>query len=380
MVASTSQDDNSPTNVTTRGHCSQLYERKTIADLPNELLIRIFHHLHAPPASSAQDALYLEPRLDMTVNAVAPLKTVSLVSALWREAALPILFKHAQLVAPRAETSPGAVAAYFDDFLTFFTDNKLQKAVLSITLICSNKDFSLSTYSLKSIKHFTKLWGNIFSVLDPDDVLVIASVEALGFLTACSVNLDARDFFDAPYQYLKLSRPSRARGEVGSDAIVGTSHESEKYDNGPSLTGQQKPMELWPRAEEEKKSATGGFGDLHIEPVKISAPDDIEAQSNLEFADASELFRRPWTKLLLNEGSLLKIFARPDFWEFETPSVSHSSSYVYQYLTDPDSKRPTHSNTSTARPDQPYDPQHGIHRSVPPRKSLLDHNAIFPAS
>lgn len=320
------QDENSPMGVTKRGDSPPLpshEHQKTIADLPNELLIRIFEYLDTFPASTSLEELKLEPRLDLTANNVTPLKNVSLVSTLWREAVLPILFRHVQVVTPQQEPRPGSVATYFEEFLTFLVEKNLQKAVLSFALVCSNKDFSSSTYSAVSINYFRGTWGKLFAVLDPDDVLVVASVEAMGFLTACGINLDARDFFDAPCQYLRLSRASRPRVEVGQTPIDNVEDSLEGLRGHTSKhTTVEKPVDLWSRTEEEEKVTTASLDELHIEQAEAVIPDDAETSESQSRADAEELFKRPWTKLLLNEGSSLKVFARPDFWEFEPPSVS----------------------------------------------------------
>lgn len=322
----TSQDDNSPVGVTKRGDSPPLpshEHQKTIADLPNELLIRIFEYLDTPPASTSLEELKLEPRLDLTASPVTPLKNVACVSTLWREAVLPILFRHAQVVTLETETIAGNVATYFEEFLHFLIEKNLQKAVLSFALVCSNKDFLTSAYSAVSISYLSGIWGKLFNVLDPDDVLIVASVEAMAFLTACGINLDARDFFDAPCQYLRLSRPSRPRVEVGQTSTSNVEDSLEGLrDHTSKHTMAKKPVDLWSRTEEEEKVTTTGLYELHIEQAEAVIPDDADILESQSRADAEELFKRPWTKLLLNEGSSLKVFARPDFWEFEPPSVS----------------------------------------------------------
>jgi hypothetical protein len=39
------------------------------------------------------------------------------------------------------------------------------------------------------------------------------------------------------------------------------------------------------------------------------------------FADASVLFGRPWSKLLLNEGSFIRAYATYEYWKRQPPSV-----------------------------------------------------------
>ena len=275
---------------------SQPTRRISIHTLPNELLLLIFGHLDGPQPSASHLAVYDEPRFDLTQSGITDLKSISCVSKRWREAVLPVLFRHPQLIITDTKTNGDKLPSEIKLFFHFITQHRLCQAITTFTLICYNQNFK-SIYNRDTSHVLSNFWTSLFGVIDPIDLLIVAPSQALGFLTACPVNVDDSWCFDCPCQYLRLQRrPTRQVGERTPDPDRDSDQETTSIPT-PYLT-------------------PNVYGELP-NPVGFYEEDPEE---NV-FADASVLFDRPWSKLLLNEGSFIRAYATDEFWTRQPPSV-----------------------------------------------------------
>lgn len=256
----------------------------TMLAIPNELLLDIFSFLDAPRISTL--ALTDEPNFNITHAAIADLKAVSLVSKRWRRAILPQLFKHTRLIIPRSDTPKFTLKQKIQPFLDFAIQNSLTKDITSFTLVIEDERIVYNHDSLDASITVATFWEDLFYVIDLTDILIIAPVETLGVLTSCHTHMDDAWSFDCPCHYLRLQRP-------GSSGL------------GPPDSG------VTPDPNLDESSRNGVDASTTVE--------NVESARN----SPSSLFAiRPWTSLLLNEGSFIKAYATYEFWLRQTPSVS----------------------------------------------------------
>ncbi|KUJ18325.1 uncharacterized protein LY89DRAFT_615017 [Mollisia scopiformis] len=296
MQALVSQDDAAPTP-------------GSICTIPNELLSQILGHLDTKSISAD---LFDEPRLDITQASIADLKAVSCVSSLWRQIAFPILFKHARFIVPEPKDHrPAALENQIKPFLAFAIQNSLHTITESFTLIV--QDANVSSIGQNPLDRFSSFWISIFDILDPLELLVAAPPEVLGALAACFMILGQSWQFRTPCQYLQLKQSK------------------------PSPTSQLKTEDNFIRAQKLLESQireandTGNFG-----PPAGQAPRNIGGSiwpDNPNNAEAEEiafparaerstlLQGRPWSKLLLNEGSSIRAYASYEWWMRSPPSI-----------------------------------------------------------
>lgn len=311
-----------PFGITSSERGSKPASHVTIETLPNELLLNIFGHLDSPQPSAAAAALYDEPTFNLTQSEVADLKTISCVSKRWREAVIPVLFRHSQLIIPKTN-SKGARKAGADikQILDFITRNQLRKAITSFTLICYDEGFA-ETYTRDCSQDIPVFWNSLFSVIDPNEVLIVAPVEALSFFTGCLVNDEDSWSFDCPCQYLRLRRTATLRT---NDSILGNEEDANQAHSQsvgsiptsstvPNLPGGLPNSPDISTDEEARAIITDRF-------ERTLRGDPIEVDAKPVFADSSVLFNHPWSKLLLNEGSYIKAYSTYEFWERRPPSV-----------------------------------------------------------
>lgn len=269
----------------------------TINDLPNELLLNIFGYLDTPKPSSAAWALYDEPTFEITASEVANLKTVSCISKRWRAAVTPLLYRHTRLTIPKTKArNMSNVRADIQQFFDFVGRNELRKTITSFTLICYEHNFE-EDYKRDPKNVLSIFWEALFEVIDPVDLMIVAPAEALSFFTACEVNDEESWNFDCPCQFLRLQRSPDSRYVTGKMVEKTVPRSSESL-----LT-----------------SSSQGRSNVS------NAGDAGEARKEATFPNHAVLFDRPWSKLLLNEGSFIKAYSTYEFWERHPPSVYTAS-------------------------------------------------------
>lgn len=173
--------------------------------LPNELLVHIFKYLDNPQPSTA--ALYDEPHFKLTKSTNAPLQAISRVSKRWRQFSIPLLFKHAQFAGIRSEWHRTTLDEQIRPFFDFVRSNDLHPVIMSFTLLILDKKVAKNWESYSRPSGFSRFWNALFSVIDPNDLLLVAPAEVLGALTGCHVDTQDAPKFDCPCHYLRLQKP-----------------------------------------------------------------------------------------------------------------------------------------------------------------------------
>lgn len=266
----------------------------SIADLPPEILSQIFSYFDSPAPS--ESLLHEQPHGDMlrgspegadkdpsqavTSQTSVPthLKSISRVSRKWREMILPTLFSSV-LWRPQM-TSLSAASLQPVPMLDFLLENGLSHHVAAFTLVVDFAEHEVDAAQLAcQIRpgDLGVLWGQIFSVIDPLRFTIIAPPTTLAaFLNRMLFLADAWSF-DIPYHILSLARPSREISTV---------------DTAPA------------RQAPPRTPAAGAS--CHQE----------------EAAAPSPLFSlRPWTSILLNEGSSIRAYQTYEFFLRQPPSM-----------------------------------------------------------
>lgn len=252
--------------------------------LPYELLLHIFKLLDAPRASTSR--LLDEPTFKLTHSAVLDLKSVSLVSRRWRKGILPKLFKHARVIVPKSNIPATNLQQMIRPFLDFVAGHSLTKAVSSFTLLVEHKNIPYKLNDVTQSRAIEEFWNTLFGAIDITDLLIVAPVEVLAILTSCHITILDSWVLDCPCHYLRLQRPSLNRRAAADDNKPPEQNEVENLDNGQEVL------------------ATGTSDNAPPCPSSLFAV-------------------RPWTSLLLNEGSFIKAYRTYEFYLRSLPSVSN---------------------------------------------------------
>ena len=304
----------------------------TIEDLPNELLSNIFGYFDITQPSVS--ALYDEPTFELTDSETTDLKAVSCVSKRWRLATLPVLFKHARFIASETKTHKPVLNKQIQPFLDFVTRNSLSKVIASFALLIQERKIASNLDEPYQLNGFKSFWLSVFKVIDPVELLIVAPAEALGALCSCHVILGDSWSFDCPFQYLRLQRPpTPPTNSPAADKAVPPSDyltaspplevvepltSTFSVDNVPEdlLTHKTSSEKLLTDAPKSPRRAS--------QPEASSSSSATPAREIWEFprSDSSALFEiRPWSTLLLNEGSFIRAYATYEFWLRQPPSV-----------------------------------------------------------
>ena len=264
--------------------------------LPNELLANIFEFLDSPKPSSSESVLHDEPHFNLTKSDNAPLKAASCVSKRWRRGTIPLLFKHAQLVVDekKAPWSRSTLDWMIQPFFDFVGDHQLRRIIQSFTFIVHEKKLANIVNKQEISKGFLPFWGRLFQVIDPQELLVVAPVVALGSLTNCRVYESDAWNFDCPCHYLRLQISPKASTRIAKAP---------------------KEQQMLPKPASEDAQASAPAAPLS--PLVKEEPEELPKVSLWKI--------RPWTSLLLNEGSFIRAYATYEFWQRQPPSVSGSS-------------------------------------------------------
>lgn len=252
----------------------------SMTDLPIEILYEILSHLSGPPPS--QIALYeqppehiLEETTGETDNTRAcnisrqnpSIKSISCVNKRWRSVALRSLF--CNIIWRPERNSPKNVDLGPAPLLIFLSANDLNRAVMTFTMKIS---FSVEGVGGDPL-YVQALWSQLFSVIDPLRFTIVASPATLAALMNRMLFMADAWSFDIPYHILSLSRP------VAASSVS-------DYDNIPLV----------------QQDALNSAGDK-------TTPD-------------TSLFTvRPWTSVLMNEGSSVRAYATYEFFLRHPPSM-----------------------------------------------------------
>lgn len=306
-----------------------------IESLPNELLTNIFGYLDTPKPSGF--VLRDEPVFDLTHSEVTDLKSMSCVSKRWRRATLPLLFKFAQFIVAESKTQRPIIGEVMAPFFTFVKSNSLRKVIASFTFLILDKNITHTLDGGDRLDSFSEFWYSLFKIIDPVDLLIVAPAEALGAVTACRIHMeDAWCFSDCHCHYLHLQRSPTSVLESPSIEVVPLEDNSTAGQTSEALESVSEnlsindtPDVLNHPAEEALSTASfyrdeeGTTDGNQQDPLQAEASSSAAVVSKPARALSSALFDvRPWTTLLLNEGSSIRAYCTEEFWLRKQPSVS----------------------------------------------------------
>ncbi len=264
---------------------------------------------------------------------------------------MPLLFKHPQFIVTESKTQSPTLNDQIAPFFDFVARNSLRNVISTFTLVVRDKKVSNNSARKHRLNDFSTFWKSLFTIIDPVELLVIAPAESLGRLTSCHVQLEDVWSFDCPCHYLKLQRPPTP--PVGTPPVEGAIPANE-YPMGKQAHPIVEPVtstfstgnipENLLNRDHSIVAAQYNVEDLRpqeTEEVSLDSPrrssqPDVSSvgPSNPEepvespHAASSTLFEiRPWSTLLLNEGSFIRAYATYEFWLRTTPSVSEAESY-----------------------------------------------------
>ncbi|KAI3333223.1 hypothetical protein F4824DRAFT_513368 [Ustulina deusta] len=247
--------------------------------VPPEILLRIFEYVDGPAPSEMR--LHDQPSLDLLTTkpgCPAPsLKAASLVSRYWRSLLLPCLFRH---VLWRPDVySLSAFTLNPIPLLRFLAENRLARSVITFTLLIDFHDPAAIDFHVAPrirTADLEWLWDQLFSVIDPLRFTILARPTTLAALLSCMLYLNDAWSFDIPYNILSFARTTR-QIRTGSDR-----------------------------------------------PSSSTSANIQSAASTVSTAPrpSCPLFTvRPWTSLLLNEGSSTKVYREYEYYLHRPPSI-----------------------------------------------------------
>ncbi|KAI1322148.1 hypothetical protein F5Y16DRAFT_53651 [Xylariaceae sp. FL0255] len=266
--------------------------------IPAEVLLEVFDYLAGPAPST--ERLHHQPHPDLFAARVfespRPLQSVSLVSKSWRTLSLPALFRHVHWQPSIQSLSHFTLNPI--PLLDFLKKNNLVHYVETFTLSTDYVDPVVInqglTPQIRSVD-LDWLWTTLFSVVDPLRFMLMAPPSTLAALTSRRLDIDDNWCFEHPYTIISMSRASRdATDRVEQDD---TPVESTAVKATTSYTAQP---------EGRVRSA---LVNRYLTPRPKGPPLCL-------------LFSlRPWTSLLLNEGSFIPAYRNYDYGERKPPSM-----------------------------------------------------------
>ncbi|CAG8953791.1 hypothetical protein HYFRA_00006683 [Hymenoscyphus fraxineus] len=300
--------------------------RSHLQRLPNELLSSIFSYLDCPKPSDAM--LLGEPTFGLTSAKYTPLKTISRVSRRLRALVIPILFRNARFDDSKSNSGEQGLKQQIEPFYSFVKEHRLRNVITSFTLLIHEKRVFYISQKEDRLNSFSFFWHSLFQLIDPINLLLVAHPAALGPLTACQVILEDAWLLDCPCHYLRLQRPSTPPSLNGSHHNW-SSADDITTDQGLTATITENASEHDIPGIANKAAVRSQFSDMTI--AQTSSGSTIQEPSipfsdlepwELPRAKSSTIFDiRPWTKLLLNEGSFVRAYATYEFWTRKLPSI-----------------------------------------------------------
>ena len=309
--------------------------------LPNELLANIFKYLET--RRLALSRVHDQPNFEITDSDVKDLKNVAQVSKRWRSVALPKLFRHARFMAKADGPGGLNISEHMNPFFELVKERKLGSEISSFTLLVRNTG---DTDDIEGSEELVaKFWEVFFQTFNPLDLLIVAPPVILGALTACYVPMKDAQHFHCPYHYLQLQQPvlpgdsngQEGGGKAPEKAVVDAQKdevdsEVKERDIDSSGTKDQAAQNTASTSSTEATAAraTPEVDDISNQLSSSSVVPEIpkeapktEPSSDRPPNPQSTLFSiRPWTVLLLNEGSFIKALCPQSPTECVTPSVS----------------------------------------------------------
>ncbi|KAL7901641.1 hypothetical protein HDV63DRAFT_57529 [Trichoderma sp. SZMC 28014] len=295
----------------------------TISQLPSELLLYIFDLLHEPPTSDQRH--YDDPAhipkptaADDGTNSHNNLhhfrgniKSASLVCHLWRRCLLPLLFRDIvwrfQHITRPSEWEDPLHAVEELEFLRFLTRTGLAPCVDNLTIIIDypeseigedtthhanwgilpshcpaldNRGFNDGLATPESTLDSSPkcqsndwLWRTIFDKLDLLSINLISSPAILASLLGRPINLSGAWIFRQRFHILSLSRPA-----------------------------------------DQRQQTITNVDDLAIAPTN-------RVPTTPETSHCSLFGIRPWSSILLNEGSSVKVYTTYEYFHHTPPSL-----------------------------------------------------------
>ncbi|RYP45850.1 hypothetical protein DL768_007846 [Monosporascus sp. mg162] len=306
----------------------------TIGDMPPEVMLHIFDFVAG--AAPSVESLHEQPTATLLdeESGSQNLKRASLVSRAWRSLTLPLLFRHV-LWRPRV-TSLSAFTLNPIPLLRFLEENGLAAnhyhrsgvvgggGVETFTLVV---DFAADGWGAGDDAHphahrhsrtgiggprirsvdLEWLWDQLFSVVDPLRFTILAPPTTLAAFLSRTLFLDDAWAFDMPYHILSLSRTRKG------EAVL-SKHQSMKGPlSDPSLSSAAAAKNDGGEPSSSQTQAAG--------PSRYSTSPRRPSRRKKQ-APPSPLFTiRPWTELLLNEGSSTRAYKTYEFFLRRPPSL-----------------------------------------------------------
>ncbi|KAF3766742.1 hypothetical protein M406DRAFT_253623 [Cryphonectria parasitica EP155] len=285
----------------------------TIGCLPTELLFHVLSFLDRPAPSDLR--LHNQPHADMLKESdprSRNLKNVSVVNRQWRATVLPLLFRSAVwslegldlLQREHLKDSPAAIP-----LLLFIQDNSLMSYVRSLTLVIGATPATPEPSwpfprdrggesDLIFNEDYNWLWRLVFDNITPARLTIIASPRVLASLLARRVFLGNEWGFNQSHHVLSLSMDGD--GPRRMPKMRSPQEERAQEDTGSNAA----EPSLQPALSTAEASGT--------QPSSTTTPPRIPCK----------LFTlRPWTSLLLNEGSSTPVYKTYEYFHKRPPSV-----------------------------------------------------------
>ncbi|KAI0153162.1 hypothetical protein GGR57DRAFT_147033 [Xylariaceae sp. FL1272] len=271
--------------------------------LPVELWLQIIAHLdgRAPSEIHRHEPPRLMWFLDNPTSQ-KPLKTLSLVCKAMRILALPLLFRNVQWAPYICSLRHFTLNPI--PLLRFVDKNDLVRHVVSFTLLVSyDEPWDLSDDPYEGLIRPADLdwfWLQLFSVIDPLRVTLVAPPTTLAAVISRVVSLNDSWAFGENYHMFTLSRRTRegANGDPVSHHVPETEKPVHANQAAPSSIGN--PVSL----------TSSIYGRRTSTSVRPRSPPPCVLFTS-----------RRWTSLLLNEGSYTNTYRFQDFEELEPPSL-----------------------------------------------------------
>ncbi|KAI0383393.1 hypothetical protein F5Y04DRAFT_33926 [Hypomontagnella monticulosa] len=268
--------------------------------VPPEILLHVFEFLEGPAPSQVR--LRDQPSDDMLNSQpgfLPSLKAVSRVCKVWRSLVMPSLFRHI-LWRPKM-SSLSAFTLNPIPLLRFLEDNRLDRAVTTFALVVDFVDKEAG------IRHITPeirsvdlewLWDQLFSVIDPLRFTIVAPPTTLAAFMSRMLFLEDAWSFSIPYHILSLARTKRSSPR---DKLL-SEHIETKLSNLQVSTPEQ--------------------GTTRPSRSAIVEPSTASSSFRYRNPPACPLFTiRPWTSILLNEGSSTRVYRTYEFFLRRPPSM-----------------------------------------------------------
>ncbi|KAK8092849.1 hypothetical protein PG999_014436 [Apiospora kogelbergensis] len=255
--------------------------------LPREILAELLEFLAGPAPSERR--LHEQPSHDLLQSDVVPLKCASRVSRLWRALALPILFRNVlwQPVLSSLDAAGGLCPA---PLLRFLRRHGLQRQVVTFTLLADYAEQGVEPSRVAYQIHpadLEAMWDQLFAVVDPLRFTIMAPPTTLAAFLSRMLFLDDAWSFNIPYHILSLARSRRSP----------------------------------PSSSESPSPPSPGSSSGPPPPTTAARPPPPSYQGAVPAPPCPFLTLRPWTSILLNEGSSIRAYSTYEFFLRSPPSM-----------------------------------------------------------